>query len=168
MLQYSDGDDCPGSTLHKKTTLFSFECDQSKPKTVFLPANLGIIKEKQNPPEFVAEMNNCTYWFQWKTPIACPTKIVDNVGGGGGGGESSNVAKWYHLHTGLEVLIIRIIIVGLIYFLGGILLKRFLYNAYGIEQIPHYTFWRGIIIFLRVFFFLFPPVCPLVLLPCLV
>ncbi|KAK9762061.1 Cation-independent mannose-6-phosphate receptor CI-MPR, partial [Basidiobolus ranarum] len=57
-LQYKDGDECPNS-LRRRSTLIYLECD----KTI---QGLGA-------PEYLDNIDECTYMFLWKTPHACPT-----------------------------------------------------------------------------------------------
>jgi cation-dependent mannose-6-phosphate receptor len=71
-------------------------------------------------------MDSCAYWFDWRTPIACPVGSVATSTSGGLG-----FFSW-------------ITILGSIYLLGGILYKRFVLNKSGIDQIPHLYFWHYI------------------------
>jgi len=111
VLEYKSGDPCPNTESYKKTTLISFICD----KTV---DNLG-------QPVFVGQSNDCGYFFEWRTPAACPTKRkIDTMGG------------W-------SVFLTIMFIAISVYLIGGVIYNRIIYNASGVYQLPHWEFWKG-------------------------
>ncbi|KAF9996588.1 Cation-independent mannose-6-phosphate receptor CI-MPR [Entomortierella chlamydospora] len=62
------------------------------------------------------------YWFEWRTPVACPTERPSSTSGGGVFGVIIGVAF-------------------LVYFFGGIAYNRIVHHARGMKQIPNYHVW---------------------------
>ncbi|XP_053567150.1 cation-independent mannose-6-phosphate receptor [Bombina bombina] len=53
MINYTDGDTC--HKIYKRSTLIIFSCDRT-----------------EGQPVFLKETSECTYMFEWHTPLACP------------------------------------------------------------------------------------------------
>ncbi|KAG0222283.1 Cation-independent mannose-6-phosphate receptor CI-MPR [Actinomortierella wolfii] len=118
ILEYKDGDECPNAPNYRKSTLIRFTCDTNV--------------EGKGKPVLLAETNACTFWFEWRTPVACPT---DRTARGGGGGTS---VFW----TLLGVF-------AAVYIIGGVAYNRIVHNARGLKQIPNYKLWAEGIDFIK-------------------
>ncbi|CAJ0836454.1 15298_t:CDS:2 [Entrophospora sp. SA101] len=90
ILKYKYGNYCPGDNA-KRSSLISFTCDQS--------VN-GI-----GSPTFV-DTDDCTYFFEWRTPVACPTDVTNAT------------------MSGLGVFFTIFIIALIVYLIGGIVYNR--------------------------------------------
>ncbi|KAG0013196.1 Cation-independent mannose-6-phosphate receptor CI-MPR [Entomortierella chlamydospora] len=109
LLEYKDGDECPNTAgNYKKSTLVRFICDTSV--------------NGQGNPYLISSSNECSYWFEWRTPVACPTERPSSTSGGGVFGVIIGVAF-------------------LVYFFGGIAYNRIVHHARGMKQIPNYHVW---------------------------
>ncbi|KAG0379837.1 Cation-independent mannose-6-phosphate receptor CI-MPR [Mortierella sp. AD032] len=108
LLEYEGGDECLNADNYKKSTLIQFICDTTV--------------SGQGNPFLISHSNECTYWFVWRTPAACP---VDRPSGGGAGGVFGTI-------IGVTVAV---------YFLGGIAYNRIVHHARGLKQIPNYQIW---------------------------
>ncbi|CAG8736135.1 23927_t:CDS:2 [Gigaspora margarita] len=115
-LIYETNDYC-GADFFYRTSLIRFICDQTVDKT--------------NPPKLINVFNDCAFWFEWRTPIACPTKIVDS-------------------QSAISVFFTILGIALAVYFIGGVIYNRIVYNASGVRQIPHWEFWRDAFDFIKV------------------
>ncbi|KAJ2828663.1 Cation-independent mannose-6-phosphate receptor CI-MPR [Coemansia sp. 'formosensis'] len=131
LVEYANGDACPGAAQLNKSALISFVCDAH-------------VNSEYGRPEFVAEWNQCAFMFEWRTPLVCaPGKLVsveDNGGQSSRGDEGNGASRG-------SVAFVVIFVVGSVYILGGFLYNR-VFNLSsglrGIEQLPNYRFWRGI------------------------
>ncbi|KAI8575496.1 hypothetical protein K450DRAFT_261473 [Umbelopsis ramanniana AG] len=109
MIEYTNGQQCPRDGDVRRSTLVSFICDRGV-------TDMGT-------PILIAQPRDCYYWFEWRTPAACPVRQATQSGG-----------VWTTIWT--------IIWVGVFgYLIGGILYNRFAKKATGMQQIPHYDFW---------------------------
>ncbi|KAJ9088731.1 Cation-independent mannose-6-phosphate receptor CI-MPR [Entomophthora muscae] len=80
-------------------------------------------------PTFAGDFDDCEYVFEWKTPAACPISETNLSAG---------------------TIIFRFFCIAVFfYLLIGILYKRFVRNAQGLEQIPNFDFWFGIYDFIK-------------------
>ncbi|KAG0264800.1 Cation-independent mannose-6-phosphate receptor CI-MPR [Mortierella polycephala] len=108
LLEYKDGDDCPNAQYYKKSTLIRFVCDTSV--------------NGQGNPYLISNNNDCSYWFEWHTPLACS---VDRPSSGSGGGVFGTIVG----------------VVVAVYLIGGIAYNRIVNHARGLKQIPNYQAW---------------------------
>ncbi|KAF9193932.1 Cation-independent mannose-6-phosphate receptor CI-MPR [Haplosporangium sp. Z 27] len=109
LLEYKDGEDCPNTGgNYKKSTLIRFICDTSI--------------NGQGNPYLLSRSNDCNFWFEWRTPVACP---VDNPSSTSGGGVFGTI-------VGVAILV---------YLFGGIAYNRVVHHARGLKQIPNYHVW---------------------------
>ncbi|CAG8847551.1 35507_t:CDS:2, partial [Racocetra persica] len=58
------GDERCGNDF-SRTSLIRFICDQTV--------------DNSNPPKLIAIFEDCAFWFEWKTPIACPSSPGANT-----------------------------------------------------------------------------------------
>ncbi|KAI8348555.1 mannose-6-phosphate receptor binding domain-containing protein [Mortierella sp. GBAus27b] len=117
ILEYKDGDDCPNTNANfKKSTLIRFTCDSSI--------------SGQGNPYLLSNNNDCSFWFEWRTPVACP---VERPSGGSGGGVFGTI-------IGVAVLV---------YIAGGVAYNRIVNNARGLKQIPNYQMWAEAFDFIK-------------------
>ncbi|KAJ1849831.1 Cation-independent mannose-6-phosphate receptor CI-MPR [Coemansia sp. RSA 486] len=136
LLEYSDGDACPGNPQLNQSALISFICDQHMDKN-----DMGM-------PAFVSEWHQCAFMFEWRTPVACPQyyngddHVADRDDNDDGSDSPSHGS----------VAFVVVFVVGSIYILGGVLYNRVLNSTSGLrglEQLPNYRFWRAIVVFFR-------------------
>ncbi|KAJ2457771.1 Cation-independent mannose-6-phosphate receptor CI-MPR, partial [Coemansia sp. RSA 2337] len=128
LVEYTNGDACPGAAQLNRSALISFICSAHA-------------DSEYGQPEFVAEWNQCVFMFEWRTPLACePSKRASeesNSGQSGGIGEGNGASRG-------SVAFVVIFVVGSVYILGGFLYNR-VFNLSsglrGIEQLPNYRFW---------------------------
>jgi len=83
--------------------------------------------------EFVEEDPVHFYTFAWTSQHVCPVKSGDGGGGSDDGGISGG---W--------IFIIIMIGVAFLYFVIGLLVKKFAFGAEGIDIIPNVTFWKAL------------------------
>lgn len=107
VLEYTDGSECPGKTNYKKSSLIAFTCD---------PLMVGTAAVS-----FVGELNDCAYFFEYKTSRACAT--------------TSHVES--ALSPGYVFLIILVVAVA-VYMVGGCMYSRAVLHQRGWRQIPHH------------------------------
>ncbi|GES96690.1 cation dependent mannose-6-phosphate cargo receptor [Rhizophagus clarus] len=127
VMEFSDGKNCAG-TNYKSTSVVSFICD----KTV----------EGQGQPIFISGFRDCAFFFEWRTPAACPTDKKDASKGGWG------------------VFFTIFIIALIVYFVGGIIYNRMVHNATGMYQIPNWEFWSNACDFLKDMILIIMAQCP--------
>ncbi|KAG0332135.1 Cation-independent mannose-6-phosphate receptor CI-MPR [Podila horticola] len=109
LLKYENGDECLGGTGElKRSTLIHFVCDNSV--------------SGQGKPVLIADSNECSFWFEWRTPSACATDKPKSDNSGGVFGTILGVALF-------------------VYFAGGIAYNRIVHHARGLKQIPNYHSW---------------------------
>ncbi|KAF9580175.1 Cation-independent mannose-6-phosphate receptor CI-MPR [Lunasporangiospora selenospora] len=108
LLEYKNGDECYNAPNYKKSTTIRFICD---------PSISG-----QGNPHLLANNDDCHFWFEWRTPAACPTERRNSGSGGG-------------------VMGIIIGVVIAVYFIGGVAYNRVVHHARGLKQIPNYQTW---------------------------
>ncbi|KAF9549627.1 Cation-independent mannose-6-phosphate receptor CI-MPR [Mortierella hygrophila] len=108
ILEYTNGDDCPNAANYRKSTTIQFVCDTSV--------------SGQGNPYLISSSNDCSYWFVWRTPVACS---ADRPSGGSSGGIFGTIIG----------------VVVAVYFLGGIAYNRVVHHARGLKQIPNYQIW---------------------------
>ncbi|KAG0303537.1 Cation-independent mannose-6-phosphate receptor CI-MPR, partial [Dissophora globulifera] len=117
LLEYKDGDDCPNTSgNYKKSTLIRFMCDNSV--------------SGQGNPYLLSSNNDCNYWFEWRTPAACP---VDRPSGGGAGGVFGSIIG----------------VAFFVYLFGGIAYNRIVHHERGLKQIPNYNWWAEAFDFIK-------------------
>ncbi|KAJ2852986.1 Cation-independent mannose-6-phosphate receptor CI-MPR [Coemansia erecta] len=129
LLEYHDGDACPGYPQLNQSAVVSFICDPL------------MDKNKWGSPVFVSEWHQCAFMFEWQTPAACPLYRTGN-----GHVEDSDGP------THASVAFVAVFVLGSIYLLGGVLYNRVLNSSSGLrglEQLPNYSFWHGIVVFFR-------------------
>ncbi|XP_052285043.1 cation-dependent mannose-6-phosphate receptor-like [Dreissena polymorpha] len=124
MLTYENGDPymghCKGNGSgpgEKRRAKIMFVCDE------------GASDVKALQPRVVEEMNNktmdCFYLFEINTNVVCETRPLITIG----------------LSTG-TILIIVFLCVATFYLLAGVIYKRVMLKAKGLEQIPNIDFWK--------------------------
>jgi len=84
--------------------------------------------------EFVEEDPVHFYTFAWTSQYVCPTK---KGGDGGGGDDDSGI-------SGGWIFIFIILGIFFLYFVIGLLVKKFAFGAEGIDIIPNVTFWKAL------------------------
>jgi len=126
VMEFSNGKKC-GSTNYGSTSVVSFICD----KTV----------EGQGQPIFISRFEDCAFFFEWRTPAACPTDKKDAKGGWG-------------------VFFTIFIVALIVYFVGGIIYNRMVHNATGMYQIPNWEFWSNTLDFLKDMILIIFAQCP--------
>ncbi|CAG8478865.1 9064_t:CDS:2 [Acaulospora morrowiae] len=109
-LKYESDDHC-GTNDYKRSALIVFTCDQTV--------------DGSGAPRFVTSFNDCAFWFEWRTPVACPSKI-----------KGEGMGSW-----GVFFTISGIALAA--YLIGGIAYNRIVYRAAGLNQIPNWEFWRN-------------------------
>ncbi|KAJ2005713.1 Cation-independent mannose-6-phosphate receptor CI-MPR [Coemansia thaxteri] len=136
LIEYADGDACPGATQFNQSALISFVCDAHVDAT-------------QSQPEFVAEWAQCAFMFEWRTPFACLNS--QHADDSSNDSQDGDTGKGKSASRGAVVFVV-VFVVGSVYILGGFLYNR-VFNLSsglrGIEQLPNYRFWRGIYVFFR-------------------
>ncbi|RIA86347.1 mannose-6-phosphate receptor binding domain-containing protein [Glomus cerebriforme] len=127
IMEFTDGMTCK-STNYKRSSVISFICDQTV--------------EGQGKPTFVSSYEDCGFFFEWRTPVACPTekKGASNEGWG--------------------VFFTIFIIALIVYFVGGIVYNRMVHNASGVHQIPNWEFWSNTWDFLKDMILIIFAQCP--------
>ncbi|KAJ1674355.1 Cation-independent mannose-6-phosphate receptor CI-MPR, partial [Spiromyces aspiralis] len=149
LLEYHGGSQCPDNSQAKQSTVISFICDAS------VPGN--------GKPVYVADAERCAFWFEWRTPVACPLSSPPKSDGRGdsdgpsdnGGakdgdkGEKGNRSNNGDGTSWLGVLFIMLFIVGAVYLMAGVFYNRMFHQSRGLEQIPHYRLWSGMFGFIR-------------------
>uniref|UniRef100_A0A1D1XNK5 Autophagy-related protein 27 n=1 Tax=Anthurium amnicola TaxID=1678845 RepID=A0A1D1XNK5_9ARAE len=130
VMEFTKGKFC-GGTNYKRSSAISFICDQTV--------------EGQGQPKFVSTFYDCAFFFEWRTPAACPTGKKGSAGAGSGG--------W-------SVFITIFVIALIAYFVGGIVYNRIVHNASGIYQIPHWEFWSNAVDFLKDMILIILAQCP--------
>jgi len=101
-----------------RTSSIEFICNRN--------GGIGVLK-----PGDPAEEPTHDYHLQWETAFACPT-----TGGGGGGGGGGISGGW--------IFIIILLGIAVLYLLVGVAVKKFVYQASGIELIPNVVFWLAL------------------------
>ncbi|KAJ2788132.1 Cation-independent mannose-6-phosphate receptor CI-MPR [Coemansia interrupta] len=132
LFEYTGGDVCPGNTQLNQSAIVSFICDSH------------MSADDVGRPEFVSEWEGCAFMFEWRTPVACPQVRLD----GKDPADDSDSDTPSHG----SVAFVAVFVIGSIYILGGILYNRVLNSnsgLRGLEQIPNYRFWRGLVLGLR-------------------
>ncbi|KAJ1651624.1 Cation-independent mannose-6-phosphate receptor CI-MPR [Dispira simplex] len=115
LLEYRDGDKCGDNSMYR-TTLISLVCDTKV-------RDLG-------RPEYIGNGNQCSYFFEWRTPAACATS--EPVAGSAGGS-----------------FLVMVFIFVAMYLFVGVVYNRITHKARGMEQIPHYPMWRNAFEFVK-------------------
>lgn len=113
ILEYHGGSACPGDSQYHKSSLILFTCDPSMIGT----ASVG----------FIGELDDCSYFFEYKTSRACAT--------------TRDVAS--ALSPGYVFLIIFLVAFG-VYFIGGCMYSRTVLHQRGWRQIPNHELWNGL------------------------
>lgn len=113
ILEYTGGSPCPGETEYLKSSLILFTCDASMIGTASV--------------NFIGAMNECSYFFEYKTSRACATtRDVESA-----------------LSPGYVFLIILTVAMG-VYFVGGCMYSRTVLHQRGWRQLPNYELWHGL------------------------
>ncbi|XP_035697321.1 cation-dependent mannose-6-phosphate receptor-like [Branchiostoma floridae] len=116
MLEYRGGDKyhshCNGL---ERTSIIMILCDSST-----VEGTMSIIEEHTRSNE-----EDCYYLFELYSNVVCSAK--SSIPGG--------------LSVGSVLVLIFVVVVGC-YFLFGFLYQRFVVGAKGMEQIPHFSFWK--------------------------
>ncbi|KAJ1915872.1 Cation-independent mannose-6-phosphate receptor CI-MPR [Mycoemilia scoparia] len=151
LLEYHEGSPCPDNPGSKQSAVISFICDKNV--------------QGNGAPAYVANADRCSYWFEWRTQVACPQSQAPKDGdpkhdNPSDGNNNDNPAKdkdgknndggSKDSSTGFfGVLFIITFIVGTIYFMAGILYNRIFHQSRGLEQIPHHRFWVSVFGFIK-------------------
>lgn len=113
ILEYHEGSDCPGKTNYKKSSLILFTCDPSMVGTASV--------------NFISELNECSYFFEYKTSRACATtRDVESA-----------------ISPGVVFFIILSVAFG-VYIIGGCMYSRTVLRQSGWKQLPNYQLWQGL------------------------
>lgn len=113
ILEYHGGSDCPGKTSYKKSSLILFTCDPSMVGTASV--------------NFISELNECSYFFEYKTSRACATtRDVESA-----------------ISPGVVFLIILLVAFS-VYIIGGCMYSRTVLRQSGWRQLPNYQLWQGL------------------------
>ncbi|CAH1240188.1 M6PR [Branchiostoma lanceolatum] len=116
MLEYRGGDKyhshCKGL---ERTSVIMILCDSST-----VEGTMNIIEEHKKSNE-----GDCYYLFELYSNVVCSAK--SSIPGG--------------LSVGSVLVLIFVVVVGC-YFLFGFLYQRYVVGAKGMEQIPHFSFWK--------------------------
>ncbi|KAJ1975761.1 Cation-independent mannose-6-phosphate receptor CI-MPR [Dimargaris verticillata] len=115
ILKYTDGETC-SANQYTRTSVMSFICDTQM-------KGLGT-------PRYIGDGNQCTYFFEWRTPAACSTSEPS-------GGST------------FATLLVAGFILTSIYLFCGVLYNRVVNKSRGLKQIPHYNLWRSIFDFIK-------------------
>ncbi|KAL2313351.1 Cation dependent mannose-6-phosphate cargo receptor [Schizosaccharomyces pombe] len=113
IMQLDNGSLCPKSNHIRMSTLISFTCNRD-PYTA--PSVIT----------YVGNLNDCAFFFEWKTIHACPTVKKDST------------------LNPVSVFLLFCAIAFLAYFVGGFVYQRVVLNARGLRQIPNYEMWRSL------------------------
>ncbi|OZJ03013.1 hypothetical protein BZG36_03975 [Bifiguratus adelaidae] len=91
--------------------------------------------DRENPvgPEFVSYDGGMLN-LKWKTPFVCAKTGDDGSGGGGGGGGLG----WF------SILLIILVCLLASYFILGAIYNYKMYNARGMDLLPHRDFWQDL------------------------
>ncbi|EEB06977.1 cation dependent mannose-6-phosphate cargo receptor [Schizosaccharomyces japonicus yFS275] len=117
VMQFNNGSLCPGSRTIRKSALLSFTCNRD-PYT-------------QSGISYIGNLNECAYFFEWKTMIACPTGRKDSSMGPFG-------------------VFGVLTCIGLVaYLVGGCVYQRVVMRATGLQQIPNFDMWYSIFSFVK-------------------
>lgn len=109
-----DGSLCPGSTNLRGSTAIRFICDAS----VFSEGAPKVIA--QLPPG--NDSSSCAFFIEWRTPVACPTKLTTGTAGI------------------LGVFFSLIFIAFLVYAVGVFMYNRYVLGLRGADQLPSFSF----------------------------
>ncbi|KAE8351813.1 mannose-6-phosphate receptor binding domain-containing protein [Aspergillus coremiiformis] len=124
VLNYTDGSPCAGELIgngsRTKSTIMSFLCDRDAPA-------------HQATASFVGTMDQCTYFFEFRSSAACGA--VAPVNGQGLG------------PAGIFGVIALIAVVA--YLVGGCAYQRTVMHQRGWRQCPNYSLWAGIFDFVK-------------------
>lgn len=113
VLEYTGGSDCPGDTNYHKSSLILFTCD---------PAMIGTASVN-----FIGELNECAYFFEYKTSRACATtRDVESA-----------------VLPGTVFLIILLVAFA-VYLVGGCVYSRTVLHQSGWRQVPNYELWGSL------------------------
>lgn len=118
LLQYDGGDACPGGGNLRRSTLIAFVCDHE----MYRQAHIS----------FVGALNDCAYFFEFRTSRACATQLGHQTAMGP-----------------VSVFGIIVLIAFTVYLLGGCVYQRKMMNATGWRQIPNYEVWFALYAFTR-------------------
>lgn len=112
-LEYTGGSDCPGKTDYHKSSIILFTCDQTMIGTASV--------------NFIGELNDCAYFFEYKTSRACATtRDVESA-----------------LSPGMVFLIILTVAFA-VYIVGGCMYSRTVLHQTGWRQVPNYELWGSL------------------------
>ncbi|CAG8596577.1 17460_t:CDS:2 [Dentiscutata heterogama] len=129
-LKYEGPNNCKGiSSAYYYTSLIRFICDQTV--------------EKSHPPKLINVFEDCAFWFEWRTPSACPVKMNS---------QSTGAIGVFFTILGIALAV---------YFIGGVVYNRIVYNASGVRQIPHWEFWRDTLDFTKDMILIILAQCPI-------
>ncbi|CEG71777.1 hypothetical protein RMATCC62417_07449 [Rhizopus microsporus] len=111
-----------------QSALITLECDTSQSR-----------EDKPTEPTIVSFHNN-VLTLQWKTVFACATepqeKKPDDGGHQGGNEEPKKEGM-----SGIRIFFTIIFVLLAVYFIGGAFYNYRVYNARGLDLIPHREFW---------------------------
>lgn len=99
--------------------------------------NINFICEEKagaGTPTFMDKPNQNTFLLQWKSKYACPAGFKEAASGG--------------LSAG-SVMLIILLVVTIVYFVGGILFQKFKNHAEGADLIPNRQFWTELPLLVR-------------------
>lgn len=109
-----DGSLCPGSTKLRASTAIRFICDSS----VFYEGSPKVVA--QLPPG--EDSSSCAFFIEWRTPVACATKLTTGTAGI------------------LGVFFSLIFVIFLVYVVGVFIYNRWVLGLRGVDQFPTLSF----------------------------
>ena len=119
VIEYQGGSKCPGNTDYYKSSIISFLCDH----------------DKQLAPSisFVGSINECAYFFEFRTARACATVRTE-------GTTALGPASVFGVILGVAICV---------YLLGAFAYQRTVLKRTGWRQLPHYETVNGMFLSIR-------------------
>ncbi|KAI8970666.1 autophagy-related protein 27 [Pilobolus umbonatus] len=112
-----------------QSAVITLECDDSKGRDT-----------DADIPTFITFQNN-VLTLQWKTVFACATKIDESKPGDSTPDKGKEEEPAKKGMSGLSIFFTTLFVVIGVYFVGGAFYNYKVYNAKGLDLIPHREFW---------------------------
>ncbi|KAI8987485.1 autophagy-related protein 27 [Mycotypha africana] len=117
-----------------QSAVITLECDRSQSRN-----------DDPSNPEIVSYTNNVLS-LHWKTVFACATKAGEKAPDNNDGdkkenGNSGNDGEVKKGMSGIGIFFTIIMVLGAVYFVAGAIYNFKMYNARGLDLIPHRDFW---------------------------
>ncbi|CAO3639377.1 unnamed protein product [Mucor hiemalis] len=107
----------------------TLECDETQKRS-----------DRAKDPVVVSYNNNVLN-LQWKTVFACATKVGEKVPDNKDGDKKPEEGEKPKGMSGIGIFFTLVIVLAGIYFVGGAFYNFKMYNARGLDLIPHRDFW---------------------------